>query len=70
MTTTWDRIDATTYATPDWRIVVEKVASTWTVSELGTVKHTARSAGAAKSWAEKWMAGEVIVAGNTPRSEW
>lgn len=59
---TWERITDTTYATEDWRMVVERDGDDWKpwlASDRGTPKARFTTREAAMDWSERWLRGEA-----------
>lgn len=55
--TTWEQVSETTYASSDWRYVIEASGDRWTVSERGRVVCSHYSL----DRAQRWVAGEVLL---------
>jgi hypothetical protein len=56
MTTTWELIAEGTYASADWRYVIEARGGQWLVSDRGSVVCSHYSL----ERAQRWVSGEVI----------
>lgn len=52
MTTTWEAISTDTYASADWRYVIEKRGDVWLVSERGQVVGSHYSLERAQGWVD------------------
>lgn len=56
MTTTWEQITEGTYASADWRYVIEEHNGEWVVTERGRVVRALYSL----ERAQQWVDGKVI----------
>lgn len=52
MTTTWEQIATDTYASSDWRYVIELRNGEWLVSERGNVVRSLYSLERAQAWVD------------------